>query len=553
MRLFLTIVTIGLLGTAARAQSIDEISTDIYHQKYRSASSKLQAILKNDPANAEAVYLLTEVDLQKDSVQLAKELLASLPGKALEEPIVECAQGHVLMRQDSIVQAKALFDKALEQTKQKNPQVLHAIAKAHLDAKQGDANYALELIEKALKKDKDNPAILVTKGDLYRKIGNGSEAYKAYQSALAANEHYSAALFKIGKIFVSQDNKEAYVTYFDRAISGDSLYAPALYELYYYYYFKDVNKAKWYLDKYISATDKSIANEYLVTDLLFSSKKYEEAIDRAKKLVQLQTNETEPRLYKLLAYSYKEQHNTDSALKYMTTYFTKQVDTNYVAKDFEAMGAIYDSVGGKTDSAIYYYEKALAMTKDTAQLLTYYKKFAEVAKASKDNAAEAKWLGKYYRANLSATNVDLFNWGIAAFKGGDFAVADTVFTTYEQKYPEQSFGYYWAARVNAAIDSNMEQGLAIPHYLHLVELIKNDTTNAVSRKYLIEAYGYVAAYEANTKKDYANSVEYFEKLLSIDPNNEDAKKYVEVLQKRLTDGKSSKTESSTRQSHDEKL
>lgn len=553
MRLFFTIVTIGVFGSVACAQSIDDISKDIYHQKYGSATSKLQAILKNDPANAQALYLLTEVDLQKDSVQKAKEMLASLPENIFNDPIVECAEGHLLMRQDSLTAAKMLFDKALDQTKQKNPQVLHAIAKAHLDAKQGDANYALQLIDKALKRDKDNPAILVTKGDLYRKLGNGSEAFKAYQAALSANENYSAALYKIGKIFTSQDNKEAYVTYFDKAVSSDSLYAPALYELYYHYYFKDVNKAKEYLDKYISASDKSIANDYLITDLLFSSKKYPQAISQAKELIGLQTTDVEPRLYKLLAYSFKEQNKTDSALKYMGTYFQKQADSNYVAKDFEAMGAIYDSIGGKTDSAIYYYEKALAMTKDTAQMLAFYKKFAGAAKAEKNNALEAAWLGKYYRTNVNATNVDLFNWGIAAFKGGEYAVADTVFTTYEQKYPEQSFGYYWAARVNAAIDSNMEKGLAVPHYLHLVELIKNDTANSTSRKYLIEAYGYVAAYEANTKKDYASSVEYFEKLLSIDSSNEDAKKYVEVLQKRLTDGKSSKSESSTKQAAGEKL
>lgn len=542
MRLLLSIVTICGLSAPVMAQSINEVSTDIYHQKYNSATTKLQSILKNDPTNGEAIYLLTEVCLQKDSLQKAKELLASIDQNALNDPIVQCALGDVLLHEDSAIAAKAYFDKALDKTKQKNPQVLHAVAKAMLDAKEGDANYALELIDKALKKDKGNPALLVTRGDLYRKLGNGSEAYKAYQTALAENDHYSAALFKIGKIFTSQDNKEAYVSYFDKAVTNDSLYAPALYELYYYYYFKDVNKAKEYLDKYISATDKSIANDYLVTDLLFSSKKYEEAIAQAKKLIDLQAVEAEPRLFKLLAYSYKEQNNTDSALKYMTGYFARQTDSNYVAKDFEAMGAIYDSIGGKTDSAIHYYEKALAMTHDTTQMLAYYKKFAEAAKANKDNVLEAKWLGRYYQVNVNATNVDLFNWGIAAFKGGEYAIADSAFNTYEQKYPEQSFGYYWAARVNSAIDSNMEKGLAVPHYLHLIDLIKNDTTNATSRKYLIEAYGYVAAYEANTKKEYANSVEYFEKLLSIDPQNEDAKKYVEVLQKRLTDGKSSKSE-----------
>ena len=49
----------------------------------------------------------------------------------------------------------------------------------------------------------------------------------------------------------------------------------------------------------------------------------------------------------------------------------------------------------------------------------------------------------------------------------------------------------------------------------------------------MEAYAYLAAYATNTKKDYATAVAYFEKLLQIDPENADAKKYIGVLQKNL--------------------
>ena len=47
----------------------------------------------------------------------------------------------------------------------------------------------------------------------------------------------------------------------------------------------------------------------------------------------------------------------------------------------------------------------------------------------------------------------------------------------------------------------------------------------------MEAYAYLAAYEANTEKDYAQAVDYFEKVLEVDPENESARKYIAILEK----------------------
>jgi tetratricopeptide (TPR) repeat protein len=85
----------------------------------------------------------------------------------------------------------------------------------------------------------------------------------------------------------------------------------------------------------------------------------------------------------------------------------------------------------------------------------------------------------------------------------------------------------------------MAQGLAIPHYQKLVEVIGNKMDDENNKKWLIEAYAYMAAYETNTQKDYAEAVDYFQKLLQVDPENADAKKYISVLEKRMqnSDGK----------------
>jgi tetratricopeptide (TPR) repeat protein len=361
---------------------------------------------------------------------------------------------------------------------------------------------------------------------------DGADAYKAYQDALAQDSKDVEALYRLGKIFVSQENPDMYVKYFNDAVTADSMYAPAWYELYYYYYFKDVNKAMDCLQHYIAASDPGIRNDYLLTDLLYSSRKYEEAIRHARHLIDQQQQISEPRLYKLIAYSYKELHDSVRALEYMQQYFSQQADTGFVMKDYETMGEIYDQLS-RPDSAVLYYVKAGNMDKDSLKRFEGDRKLAELYKKLKDYHNQALWLGKYYRGNDRATNLDLFNWGLAHYMAGEYPMADSVFSLYETKYPDQDFGYYWCARSAVAIDTAMTTGIAIPHYLKFIDIAAKDSANKTARRHLIEAYGYIAAYKANTQKDYTGAIDYFEKLLVLDPGNTDAGRYVNILRKTL--------------------
>ena len=47
---------------------------------------------------------------------------------------------------------------------------------------------------------------------------------------------------------------------------------------------------------------------------------------------------------------------------------------------------------------------------------------------------------------------------------------------------------------------------------------------------MIEAYGYMAAYEANTQHDYEKAIDLFDKILQIDPENASAKKFIPILE-----------------------
>lgn len=501
------------------------------YQRYESAAHLLQDIVKANPNDAEAWWLLTRTYLHNGKTKTIHDSLLLLPSGNANAPLILCAYGQVLMQEHKKDSAAIYFSKALEETKQKDPKVLLAVAIAQQDIPEGDANYAIDLLTKALKKDKHNPQLYIAMGNAYRMLANGTGSYKAYQEALNQDSRCAEASYRLGKIFVSQANDNMYLKYFNDAVSADSLYAPAWYELYYHYYFKDVSKAMDCLQHYIAASDKSSTNDYLLTDLLYASRKYQDAIQHAQELIGQQGQQTEPRLYKLIAYSYKELGDSAKALDAMQRYFKEQNDTGFVVKDYETMGELYDKIQ-QSDSAIRYYVKAEALQKDSLKNIEYYKKLADIYKKLKDYPNQAVWLGKYYEHNSRSTNLDLFNWGLAHYMAKNYPMADSVFGMYETKYPDQDFGYYWRARSDAAIDTAMSTGMAIPHYLRLIEIAGKDTTSKTNRKHLVESYGYIAAYKANAEKDYAGAIDYFQRLLSLDPGNTDAQRYITILKKK---------------------
>jgi tetratricopeptide (TPR) repeat protein len=325
-----------------------------------------------------------------------------------------------------------------------------------------------------------------------------------------------------------------YLEYFNQALSRDSMYAPALYQLYAHYFVREPQKAMNYFQRYQAKTDASEDNLYAYTDLLYLNKQYDAAISNAQNIMKAKGADVAPRIYKLLAYSYEGLKDTATAYNYMQQYFSKEADSNFVVKDYEAMATIYASMDGKSDSAALFYEKAAGLQKDSAALYTYYKKLADLQKDAANFSEQAKWLGKYYTNNNKATNIDLFNWGIAHYRAKEYDQADTVFGLYTTQYPEQGFGYYWRARTNTLRDSAMEKGLAIPYYQQMITIAEKDTADETNKKWLTEAYGYIAAYKTNVDKDYASAIDYFNKLLVLNPANEDAKKYISMLEKNLT-------------------
>jgi len=535
MKKQITFLALCLFTGIAFSQSIDEGKKMIYYGRWNSAEDNFRKLIASDPENQEAHYWLIKVLIEKDNLPEAKktqqQLQAWLDANPKQKPLPlnEVSAADLLLHQKKLPEARAAFDQVLKETKYKKPEVLIAVSRAYLDAKSTDYTYILDLLEKAEKRDKKNPEIFVLRGEVYRRLNDGSKSVQSYLAALNKDASNAEALYSIGKIYLTQNNPEMFLKYFNEAITKDPTYAPAYYELYYYYYFRDVNKAKGYLDQYIAKTDPSIGNEYLMTDFLYASSQPQQAIDKAKSLLESEKEKAQPRLLKLIAYSYDALGDSTKALEYLQQYFQKEVDSNHVAKDFELKANLLAKFPGNDDEVVASLQRAIEMDTVNANKVEYASQAAKFYKNRGDKSNEAKWLGRVYQLKEDPTNIDLYYWGVAHYSAEEYQQADSVFSVYTETHPEHVQGFYWRAKATALIDSTMEHGLAIPYYEKVIEMASADTVQ--NKSLLIQAYGYIGAYHANVKKDYDTALTNFDKILQLDADNTDAIRYRDILLK----------------------
>jgi tetratricopeptide (TPR) repeat protein len=527
----LILLPILLLASLLQAQTLDEGNRYLYQERYATAANTFRQLTQKEPLNGEAWLGLAQALTRQQQAATAREALNGAPAEVRSAPSFLVAQGTLALASGQVGEATNYFNEAAKATREKDPAILSAIAQAHLDAESGDAALAREFIQKAIKRNKRDAALYVQLGDAHRKGGNSSEAYQAYREALEVNDRYAPAYHRIGDIFLSQKNAALYLENFNKAVAADGGYAPSLRVLYAYEFSHDPARALELYRQYVAQADGSVQLEYDLADLLYLNKQYNNAITKAEQILQQEGDSAKPRLHKLIAYSRAAKKDTAGAMKSMLAYFDREADSNLLAKDFSLMASLVQAVPGNDSLALTYLERGLAYEKDDAARAAYFKELAAITGEQKNYAAQAKWLGEYYRSSDRATNLDLFNWGLASYRAEDYKGADSVFGLYVEKYPEQSFGYYWQAKSKALQDKEMKAGLAIPAYQKLIEVLQTTPDDANYKRWMVEAYGYLAAYEANTEKDYTEAVGYFEKVLEIDPDNADAKRYISLLDK----------------------
>ncbi|MFT3933082.1 MAG: tetratricopeptide repeat protein [Chitinophagaceae bacterium] len=522
-KLTFSLIAVAVSAGTLFAQSVEQGKKFYYYHRYKSAQDQLEKVLAANPNDINAVYWLGQTYLDNNNQQGAKDLYQKALATNGTAPLLLAGVGHIELLEGKTNDARQRFETAISLSKAKDIDVLNAVgaANADVDTKAGDPNYGIEKLNLATQlKNFKNPATYTIMGDAYRKLVDGGAAVTSYQKALGLDPNYAEAEYKIGKIYLTQNNKEQFLPAFEKAIQMDANYAPAYYELYYYWYWHgDVNKSITYFDKYLTVTDPKPTDEYDKIGNLYAAKNYADAIAKSQAKISTEGANADPRYYKLIAYSYSEQGDSVNAKKYMDDYFTKQKPEAFIPADYSTRAELLAKFPGNETEALATYQKAVAADTSADGKMTLLTKAAALAKKVGNRAEGANFLQQLYNMKKNPSNTDLYNLGQEYYQAKNYKVADSIYCgAYETKYPDEIFGYLWCARSKQAQDDSTNSGgLAVDAYKTLAE--KGKALDSVKYKaQILGAYYYLISYYNDVKKDKETALMYIGKGLETESN-----------------------------------
>ncbi len=518
------LITLLFTGNILFAQNLDEGKRFLYYERYTSAKDAFSKLVNANPNNVEAAYWLGQVYLTQENADInsAKALYQKTLNASPNSPLMLVAMGHIALLENNVSDARNRFETAISLTKGKDYNVINAIARANVDAKAGDAIYAIEKI-KSIPENKRTAEIWTTLGDAYRKMTDGANAQLSYQSALAVDPNYVRASFMIGRIYQTQGTSQEpyYMPYYTQAMTKDPKFAPVFGWLQEYYYRRDINKAREYLDKYIAVSDPDSKNCYFQASFLYASSKFQDAISKANECIAAGGQNAYLKLYGLKAFAYERLGDSANAKTFFQTYFQKQKPENLESGDYETYARVLMKFPGNEALASSYIEKAVAIDTLESDKVALITNVANSYLAAKNYNEAANWYRRLLTTKKNVTKTDLYNAGYNYYKGGNYKTADSVFTIYQQKYPDDILGWQLGAYSKAYLDSTGTLGLAKPAYEKVIQLASVSTDTVRSKQQLIPAYNYMLA-TAVKNKDYVNALMWNDKILALDPMNAQA-------------------------------
>ncbi|HEY8388030.1 MAG TPA: tetratricopeptide repeat protein, partial [Parasegetibacter sp.] len=365
-----------------------------YYERYHSAK---EAFAKDAETNPEATYWLGQTMIELKDIEGAKALYQKSLTSNGNSPLILVGMGHIELLENKTSDARQRFEAAISLTKSRDIKVLNAIGRANVESRAGDNLYAIEKLNLAtsIKGFKD-PEVYINLGNAYRKMGDGGNAIVSYSKALSTDPKYAAARHFTGKVYLSQNNREFFIPEFEGAIAIDPAYAPSYRELYHYYYFRDVNKAIEYLEKYAANTDQTPELEYEKTSVLYAARKYQEAISQAEKIMAAKGDNYSPKYHRLLAFSYNALGDSINALKNIEIFLSRATEDILLPTDFDLLGTLQFKFPGRESQAIENIEKAIEMDTTVTKKIEYAEKVAGILDARGMLRQAADWKIKAY-------------------------------------------------------------------------------------------------------------------------------------------------------------
>ena len=472
-----------------------------------------------------------------------------------EYPFGYIGEGKLELKKGNAKVADDLFKKANSYAK-KDPSVQTTIAEVYVDA--GDYNNAIIALDKAKKVNNKYSGIYVVEGDMLMKQGKVGDACGRYDNAIFFNKSDKVAYLKLAQVY-KDINVNMALDYLNKLIAIDPNYIPA------YAVIGDINREIGKYPDALNAYEKFIAIpgvpllqfEYYA-QLLFFTHQYEKALEQINYVLSKDPNNLV--MKRLEAYNSFRLENFALGLEQMSRFLETMPKERHIYQDY----VTYAQLAAKEKQpklALEYFEKAIELDSARAVSDNIYKELAIVA----SNAGLYPEAVNYYEKSLSIEPspdaMDFYSYGQACYNAASYyikpenmasvttpeAIADyeAAFKNYIQKgtkaytevvtrRPNLYYGYMGRANINALQDkydgdkTGKVQGYAKPLYEEALTVMLDNNADGARNKDIINAYRYLVSYYG-VNNDTANIVEYSKKILDIDPNDEVARKTLDIL------------------------
>jgi hypothetical protein len=550
-----------LLVSAIIAQPMGDAMKLLEMKQYKSARSAFLLKLKTSNSASDWFYLgKTYIELrQPDSAKICFSNIASAePQSSLSivaQTINELSSGNNR-------QAIYTLEKANKLAISKKD-IIALVEIAPLLYQSGDTAWWITPLTLASGMDPKNPKPYVMAGKIYQMLGKNTTRYN-YFNGLASGRYEQAiynepenleARTAQAESFFTGHNFEEAAAYLDIVLTNDSNYIPAL-KIYgdLAYTLGKYDKASLMYSHYIALSEYNDKDLPRFITILYFNKEYAKAHELITTV--LAKDPSNGVMLRLKGYTSFELGKYSEGFDALKKFFDLRAtsDTNkIIASDYEYAGKLASGIGNDSLSAIYL-QKTLEMDPTKTSL------YEDISKSYEKRKQYQKAIDYYFRyisaRNGNVASVTYFNVGrdflLLANDAANTADsvnrllflqhADTAFSKVIELSPNSHLGYQWRARVLAAFDPESTKGLAKPDYEKTLIILEQKTDLSKYKSDLIEGYRYMGFYyylQFESAKLAKNedaiavgknlSAGYWQKILSLDPQNDAAKQAIDAL------------------------
>ncbi|UFH35885.1 tetratricopeptide repeat protein [Flavobacterium acetivorans] len=539
------ILSVAFLASVSvtQAQDINQAKKAIDAEQFENAKSTLKSIIKTNPAEGTAFFLLGNVYLIQNVADSAKMSYQNGLTAKDHAHLNQIGLGQIDLDNGDVMAAKAKFELAKKEMRKKDFEEYVYIARAYMNASKPDYKAAIETLNLAKERSGQEAQVQLALGDAFYGEKNQNEAYAAYRNAFQADNSMIRAKMQLGVLLKGAKAYTEAVTAYNDVIAISPNYGPVYRELaetYYYWaanvpgrYDQYIKEALSYYEKYMTLTDYSLASRMRHADFLILAKDYKALEIEANKMKEIDA--VNPRIYRYLGYSAYENGNVDLAIKSLND-FIGNPSNKVIAQDYLYLGLAKIKKGTSADGAsidpalfnegVSFIKKAVEMEEYIANDLNevatklygqkMYKEAAALLEIAVTNVESKNYLiDNFYLG----TSIYFANANVTADQKPDFVAlqkADTALGNLITGSPTTQDAYIYRARVNGLAE---KPAMMIQYYEEFIKVVTangaEELAKSSTKAKLIEAYNTIAANSSDTVK----AKEYFSKTLAIDPAN----------------------------------